>query len=189
MRQQWFVGLFVLFPALAFAQAITPADLEDHVVETSVTMDRRLQMRGREVPNRLDMRLRVKFLRDNAIEFQMTSTSHMRRGAKDGPVLKGQVVLGVIYDARSNDGGQAAWYFEHGTLTSLRTFGDAGGFKRTISFSRNAKGLNCTASASYFHEDGIGRIATRSVIDNAPLTILSAKQVSSTCKVSKASGS
>lgn len=185
MQQQLLAGFFVLFPATAFAQAITPADLEDHVVETSVTLDRHLQMKGREVPNRLDMRLRVTFLRDNAIDFHMTSTSHTPRGSRDGPVFNGHVVLGKVYDARSNDGGKAAWYFDHGVLTSVRTFGDAGGFKRTISFSRNAKGLNCTVSASYFHEDGVGRVATRSVIDNTPLTILNSKQVSSSCKVAK----
>jgi hypothetical protein len=119
----------------------------------------------------------------------MSSTSHGPRGAKDGPAFKGRVVLGKVNDARNMDGGQSVWFFDEGALTSLRTYGNAGGYKRTITFSRDAKGLNCAVKASHVREEGVGRVATRSIVDSAPVTILSSKQSSSACKVSKAPGS
>ena len=65
-------------------------------------------------------------------------------------------------------------------------YGNAGGFKRTIHFARDgADTFTCKIEAAYLREDGVGRVATRSAIDNVPFTILSAKQVSSSCKVSK----
>jgi hypothetical protein len=186
MRQQMlFVLWLVAPPGAALAQSVTQADLEGHVVEARVVMDQQLRREGRDFPAQLDQRLRLRFLPGAAVEFHVSSTSHTPRGTKPGPDQKGRVVIGKVVDARNMDGGQAVWVFEDGALTSLRTYGNAGGYKRTISFARSDKGLTCVVKATFVREEGVGRVATRSVIDNVPVTILSAKQSASNCRVSK----
>lgn len=189
LRQSLPAVWLIAFQAAALAQAVTQAELEGHLVEARVVLDQQLRREGREFPAQLDQVVRLKFLPGDVVEFQMSSTSHTPRGAKPGPDQKGRVVIGKVVDARNMDGGQAVWVFEDGTLTSLRTYGNAGGYKRTISFARSAKGLTCVVKATFVREDGVGRVATRSIIDSVPTTILSAKQSSSACRVSKASAS
>lgn len=186
MRRLLVAGWLGLLPAAAGAQAVTQADLEGHVVEARVVMNQQLRREGREFPAQLDQRVRIKFLPGDVVEFKMSSTSTTPRGTRQGPDQNGRVVVGKVADARNMDGGQAVWIFEDATLTSLRTYGAAGGYKRTISFARDGNGLTCAVKASYVREDGVGQIATRSIIDNVPVTILSAKQTSSGCKVVKA---
>jgi hypothetical protein len=185
MRRFLLAGGLWLCPVAALAQAVTPADLEDYVVEARIVMDQQIRRDGRDIAVQLHQRLRVSFLVGNAIEWEMSSTSHTPRGPRQGPSQKGRLVLGKVIDARNLDGGQAVWFFEDGVLTSLRTYGNAGGYKRTIRFTRNADGIGCSVVASHVREEGVGRVETRSVIDNLPVTILSAKQTSSACKVSK----
>lgn len=185
MQRLLLAGWFGLFPVAAFAQAVTPADLEDYVVEARVVMDQQIRREGRDFPVQLHQRLRIAFLVGNAIEWEMSSTSHTPRGPRQGPAQKGRLVLGKVVEAKNLDGGQAVWFFEDGALTSLRTYGNAGGYKRTISFTRDDSGMTCSIMASHVREEGVGRVATRSVIDNSPVTVLSSKQASSACKVSK----
>lgn len=185
MRTWLLAGCLGLLPAAASAQAVTLADLEGYVVDARIAIAQQLRREGREFPAQLDQRLRVKFLPDNAVDFEMSSTSQTPRGSRQGPTQKGHTSLGKVVEAKNMDGGQAVWFFEDGALTSLRTYGNAGGYKRTITFTRDAKGITCSIVGSHVREDGVGRIETRSVIDNVPVTILSAKQASSACKLSK----
>ncbi len=94
-------------------------------------------------------------------------------------------MLGKVVEPGNLDGGQAVWMFENGALTTLRIYGNAGGFKRTIIFARDGDAFTCKIDAAYLREDGVGRVAFRSAVDNVPTTILNSKQVSSSCKVSK----
>ena len=185
MRWLLFIGGLAVSAQAAAAQTVTQTDLEGYAVEARVVMNQQLHREGREFPAQLDQRIRLRFLPDNAVQFHVSSTSHTPRGTRQGPDQKGRVVIGKVSEAKSLDGGQAVWVFEDGTLTTLRTYGNAGGYKRTIIFTRDGKGLNCIVKGSYVREEGVGRIATRSAIDNVPVTILSAKQGPSDCKVSK----
>ncbi len=185
MRRHLLGAWICLVPATAFGQAVTPADLEGYVVEARVVMDQQLRREGREFPAKLNQQLRVKFYSDNTIEFELSSVSQGPRGPRQVPTRKGRTTLGNIVEARDLDGGQALWSFENGALTSLRIFGNAGGYKRTVRFARDGNGMTCTVNGTYVREEGVGRVATRSALDNVPITILSSKQSSSACKVSK----
>ena len=172
MRQFLLAGLLGLSPMAAFAQAVTAADLEGHVVEVRIVMSQLIRREGRDIPVQLHQRLRVAFYVGNAVEWEMASTSHTPRGPRPGPIRKGRLVLGKVVEAKNLDGGQAVWLFEDGALTSLRTFGNAGGYKRTIAFTRGEKGITCSATAAHVREESVGRVSTLSVIDNQPVTIL-----------------
>lgn len=187
MQKQLLAGWLVLSATLAHAQTVTPADLQGYAVDTRVVMDQRIRRDGRDINVQVHFRAQIAFEPDNVILFEFSSTSFGPRGSRQMPVQKGRALLGKVVEPRNLDGGQVVWVFEDGALTTLRIFGNAGGFKRTISFTRDGAGaFTCTINAAHLREDGVGRVATRSPVDNAPVTILSSKQVSSSCKVSKA---
>ena len=187
MRKLFVAGWLALLPTMAHTQTVTPADLEGYAVDTRVIMDQRIRRDGREFNVQMHFRAQIAFEPDNVIRFELSSTSFGPRGSREAPVRKGRALLGKVVESRNGDGGQAVWKFEDGALTTLRIFGNAGGFKRTIHFGRDgADAFTCKSEAAYVREDGVGRVATRAAVDNAPVTILSAKQTSSSCKVSKA---
>jgi hypothetical protein len=187
MRKLLVVGWLALLPTAAHTQNVTPADLEGYAVDTRVVMDQRIRRDGREFNVQMHLRGRILLEPDNVISFEFSATSFGPRGSRQAPVQKGRGLLGKVVEARNFDGGQVVWVFEDGALTTLRTFGNAGGFKRTISFERDgADAFTCRINAAHLREEGVGRVATRSRVDNAPVTILSSKQASSSCKVSKA---
>ncbi len=186
MRKRLLAGWLFLLPTLAHAQTVTPADLDGYAVDTRVIVDQRIRRDGREFNLQMHFHAQIVFEPDNVVRFEFSSTGFGPRGARQAPVRKGRALLGKVVESGDLDGGQAAWTFENGALTTLRIYGNAGGFKRTIHFARDgADAFTCKAEAAYLREDGVGRVATRSAIDNVPFTILSAKQVSSSCKVSK----
>lgn len=187
MRKQLLAGCLVLLPTVAQTQTVTPADLEGYAVDTRVVMDQRIRRDGRDLNVQVHFRAQIAFEPDNVILFEFSSTAFGPRGSRQAPVQKGRALLGKVVEPRNLDGGQAVWVFEDGALSTLRTFGNAGGFKRTISFERDGAGaFTCKIKAAHLREEGVGRVATRSPVDNAPVTILSSKQASSSCKVSKA---
>lgn len=191
MRKLFLAGCFALLPVAAHAQTVTAADLEGYAVDARTVMDQRIRRDGRDINIQVHFRVQIDFEPDNVIRFEFSSTSFGPRGSRQAPVQKGRALLGRVIEPRNLDGGQVVWVFEDGALTTLRIFGNAGGFKRTISFTRTdgAGGFACKIEAAHLREDGVGRVSTRSPVDNAPVTILSSKQASSSCKVSKASGS
>ena len=187
MRKLWLVGWFVLLPTLAHTQAVTPTDLEGYTVDTQVVVDQRIRRDGRELNIQMHFRTQVAFEPDDVVRFEFSSTGFGPRGARQSPVQKGRALLGKVVEPRDVHGGQSVWTFENSALTTLRIYVHAGGFKRTIHFARNgADAFSRKAEAAYLREDGVGRVASRSAIDNVPFTVLTANQVSSSCKVSKA---
>jgi hypothetical protein len=192
MRTLVLAGWLVLSATFGQAQTVTPADLQGYAVDTRVVMDQRIRRDGRDINVQVHFRAQIAFEPDDVIRFEFSSISFGPRGSRQAPVQKGRALLGKVVEPKNLDGGQVVWVFADGALTTLRVFGNAGGFKRTISFTRTsdgAGGFDCKIEAAHLREDGVGRVATRSPVDNAPVTILSSKQVSSSCKVSKASGS
>jgi hypothetical protein len=187
MRKQLLASWRVLLPTMVHAQTVTPADLEGYAIDTRVVMDQRIRRDGRDFNVQMHFRAQIAFEPDNVIQFELSSTGFGPRGSRQAPVRKGRALLGKVVETRNGDGGQATWMFEDGALTTFRIFGNAGGFKRTIRFERDgADAFTCKADAAYVREEGVGRVATRSAVDNVPFTILSAKQTSSSCKISKA---
>jgi hypothetical protein len=187
MQKLLVLGWLVLLPTVAHTQSVTPADLEGYAVDTRVVMDQRTRSNGRDFNVQMHFRAKIAFEPDDVILFELSSIGFGPRGSRQAPARKGRALLGKVTESRNHDGGQAVWTFENGALTTLRIYGNAGGFKRTISFMRDgADAFSCKIEAAYLREDGVGRVAFRSAVDNAPVAILSSKQASSSCKVSKA---
>ena len=183
MKRQPLIVWLCLCPAPALGQTLTAADLAGAVVDARVTIDQQVQRDGRQFPVQLTQRIRIVFLADNKIDWSITPTSQTPRGVRHGATRKGSTTFGKPRDSRFLGGGQAVWLFEDGALTSLRTYGGAGGYKRTIAFARQGQSITCNIKETFVREEGVGRVALRSGIDSAPVTVISAKQVSSSCRV------
>ena len=124
---------------------------------------------------------------DDKLDFTWSSVSHTPRGVIQGKTLSGPITLNQAKETRPKNlgGGHAVWFFEDGRLTALRTYKSEGAFKRDITFTRSTDGFACAANEAFAREDGKGAVVMNSANDDVPVTIVSWKQVSSTCRVSK----
>ncbi len=174
-----------LYPATGWSQSasLTAADLVGATVDAKVTMDQVIQREGRQFPVQLHQQIKVTFLDGDTIEWSLTPVSDTPRGRRQGPTRRAKTSLGKPRDTNTLGGGQALWFFEDNTLILIRTYGGAGGYKRTISFERKGDGFACTARETFMREEGVGRVSLRSAIDDVPVVIVNAKMASSSCKV------
>lgn len=69
-------------------------------------------------------------------------------------------------------------------LVVLRAF-EAGGFKGEIEFKGDGAAMTCSYRAPFVREEGRSNIRSGTSVVGGPVTILSATQTSSDCKVSR----
>jgi hypothetical protein len=147
----------------------------------------------RVVTFRFDFKNDVKYVlgSGNTIDWSISPTAYSQRGVRHGKTRTGSSLLervgvqqGIGGWREQTGGGYGVFVFKESTLTLLRTEGSAA-FKREIIFVHGPEGLACTANEAIARENGIGPINWRSAIDDAPVTIASWKQISSTCRVKK----
>ena len=131
----------------------------------------------------LTQAIRIVFKPNATIDWSLSPTSRTPKGTRQGPTRKGTTELGKPGQAPALGGGESIWLFEDSTLTTLRTYTKAGGYKRTIVFERKGGEVTCTAKEIFMREEGAGPPSLRSAIDNVPVIVLSYKPAASTCKV------
>ena len=84
--------------------------------------------------------------------------------------------------------GEMVFVFENDSLVRLQTF-NKGGRKITISFRKSPSGLTCSVEAPFSKEEGAGSaVDTTSQTTRQRIEILSAKTISSSCRVAKTAG-
>jgi hypothetical protein len=178
--------------APAWSQTVTFADLQGSVIEASVVYDQTVRWAGagRDVrQTRLQTDLRTVIGPGNAITDTWTVMVTSHRGTRQSTPETASYTLGRPQQVSNLGGGHAVWTFADGELTFLRTY-KTGGYKRTIAFARAARaaggagGLTCTIRAPVAREEGAGEIRTESPF-GGELEVLSRKQVSSTCRVTR----
>jgi hypothetical protein len=181
----WLILSLAVLSAPAWGQAVTFADLEGAVVDSTVISRQVIRREGREVTVRLHNRLNLVIGPGNKINATWTTTSHTPRGVRHG---KPRTISATLERPREATGilgpGHAVWIFNEGTLTNLRTY-KGGAFRGEITFVRDAKGFTCARTENYARENGRDPIVLNSAIDGVPLTLISNKQISSTCTVTK----
>ncbi len=80
-------------------------------------------------------------------------------------------------------GGHGLWLIDDDKLVLLRAF-DAGGFKAEIQFKGSGAAMTCTYRAPFVREEG-KNVRMKQGVVGGPVTILSAIQTGSNCKVSR----
>jgi hypothetical protein len=168
------------------AEAVTLDELRGVVVETSVLRDQVIRRMGKQFKASFHGDLKISITLDDKIEGIWTPTSYSPRG-----VLKGKRdnISTKLEQARSNvvaGGGNAVWVFNDGKLINLWVYkGSGAAIRREIAFARTHEGFTCTATEGFARENGVGSIEFDSPFDGVRVTVVSEKQVSSTCRVAK----
>ena len=168
----------------AWSQAVTLADLQGATIEASVTYHQVRRREGQVQSGETRQTWRTSIGPGDVVHSTSTNMAEGPRGTRTSAPRSTSLPLGKSREVRGLGGGQAVWVFTNGTLTYLRTYRAAGGYKRTFTFTRSGGGLACTIRTAFAREDGVGNIDFESPFGGR-LEILSSKQVSSNCRVSK----
>jgi len=166
------------------AQPVTLADLEGAKIEIGVLRQQVVRREGRQFPVTIQANWTLLIDHDGVIDQTFTSTAHGPRGPRQAKPRHGSFVLDQVRELGSLGGGQGMWRLQDGTLTFVRTLKD-GAYRNTITLARGSNGITCTANEAFAREKGTGPIAFNSSFDDRPTVLVSAKQVSSTCRISR----
>jgi hypothetical protein len=170
--------------APAWGQPVTFADLQGATIEASVVHHQVRRRDGQVVSGETRQTWRTVIGPGDTIHSTSSNTAYGPRGSRSSAPRSGSFTLGKPRPVSDLGGGHAVWAFTNGTLNYLRTYRAAGGYKRTFSFTRSGAGLTCTIRTAFAREDGVGNIDFESPMGGR-VEILSSKQVSSSCRVSK----
>jgi hypothetical protein len=173
-------------PAQSGTDAVAFAELDGTIVEARAVLQQVVRRRDKQYPVRAVNDTRIVFGPSEQFHVTLTSTAHHPEGVSKGKPVTFSPRLQRPGEASDNmGGGYAVWVFNDGTLTSLRTYGKSGAFKRDVAFARKGKGLACTITEGFAWEAGKGNVTFNSPIDGLPTTIVSARQTSSSCRITK----
>lgn len=184
-------GSLTLVSCLVSAQSpsdvegVTLADLQSAIVELSVVRDQMILNEGGKVVA-TQLKSDVKFsVRGNRVEGTLDTTTKSPKGTRKGDTKKFLETIEVPSDTKRFGPGSLVWILKEGKLIELRVFERGGAFRREVSFARSPKGLTCTATEFFARENGTGHIKLKSGVDGAQITVVSSKQVSYTCRITK----
>jgi hypothetical protein len=181
-------GLLVM-PVPARAQAVTFADLENHTVTANFTYGQTvklLEANNRVVNNENRQTMTLTIGPGDRIgqeyRIQIVATNGREVGG-----FKGNIKAELNKPTKWQHG-DMVFVFENSSLIRLQTF-NKGGRKITVSFKRTPAGLTCSVDAPFSKEEGAGSaVDTTSQTNRQRIEILSAKTVSSSCRVTKTPG-
>jgi hypothetical protein len=172
-------------PALAQAPAVTFADLEDHTVTANFVYAQTVRLRdqGRTVNNENRQTMTLGIRPGGRID-QRYQIQIVAQNGRDVGGFTGNIKAELNKPTKWQHG-EMVFVFENNSLIRLQTF-NKGGRKITVSFKRTPGGLACSVEAPFSKEEGAGKaLDTTSQTTTQRIEILSAKTVSSSCRVAK----
>jgi hypothetical protein len=165
--------------ARANAQGVTPESLYGRSIEASVIYQQRVRLESRgefDTTVRADWRLNIGG--DGKVNGTFTRSSTAPSGR---PISTSRQFSAVIGRPRQvGGGGHSVMILSGNTLTVLRTF-EVGGSKTTITFS----GGGCSIRSPIVQEVGAGRTRRDAIAGGGTVEIISARQVSSSCRMTR----
>jgi hypothetical protein len=177
-------GLSALTAAPVWGQPISLADLDGTTVEESVLYDRFSSINGDKSSYQVKIDRTVSIAGNTITDTEVDSRIDSN-GTHVGPTRRGgSWTLGQPKEVQRLGGGHKLWTFSNGTLTLLRVF-VGGGYSTQITFQRTTAGLTCTVKAPLLHEIGTAELSIQQNNRGQEVHILSSKQISSSCKVTK----
>jgi hypothetical protein len=160
----------------SFSQAVTWAELQGSVIQSSTMFSIHRRINGREDWDKVRGSWKI------LVGPGQTITGTLTR--EGGAGIKSESATFTLGRPQAFADGSTVWFFENGLLVNLRTF-QAGGIKVTYTFSRRAGGLACTVKAPFVRESGVATIQRDSIRGGGNVEILGTKIDSSTCRVSR----
>jgi hypothetical protein len=180
MMMRGLATAFILVLTAAPSGALTMDDLQGITIQTRVNYDMRIRRKEGTFDTQMTMVWKFKFDETGRVTGDMTRTVTTPRGPRTRTTpMKGRIGK----PGEPATGGQGIWLIDGEKLILLRAF-DAGGFKAEIEFSGAPPQMKCTIRAPFVREEGSANIRAQSVV-GGPVTILSARQTSSDCRVAR----
>lgn len=176
-------GLITLAVAdKAFAQAVSYADLVGTRIEGLAVQQRVTRnAEGKTGPNRIVIKY-VLSPQSEKLRLSVTITNtRQMTGQTDTRSWSAETKLDTPFAFRD---GMSVAIFDNGGLTLLRTQ-EQGGLKTSFEFTRTSSGFACRFNHGFARENGVGGLSSTSALGTARAVILSAKEVSNSCKISK----
>jgi hypothetical protein len=158
------------------------SDLEGAVIDAVIDRDQIVRRNGQTFPVTIEQNWKISVEVPNRVEVTVRSTARGPRGTRQAEPNTGTFTLDQPRGVRSRGGGEALWTFAEGTLTFTRTF-QSGAYRSHFAFANAAEGLTCTATGAFARERGKEEIRLESPFGGGMVSIVSAKQTSSSCKV------
>lgn len=189
-RQTWRVAVASLagllaMPPLAHGQAVTFAELEGQTITASFAYAQtvRLLDQGRTVNNQSRQTMTLAIGPGGRIAQEYKIQVVAQNGREVGG-FTGHINAELNKPTKWQHG-EMVFVFENDSLIRLQTF-RKGGRKITVSFKRAPSGLTCSVEAPFSKEEGAGSaVDTTSQTNRQRIEILSAKTVSSSCRVAR----
>jgi hypothetical protein len=167
--------------ASAPVHAITLDELKGIGIQTGAKYNMRIRRAQGEFNTQMNMVMKFKIDDEGRIVGENTRTVTTPRGPRSR-VLPMKARIGKPGEPAA--GGHGLWLLDGDKLVVLRAF-EAGGFKGEIEFKGTGDTMTCTYRAPFVREEGKGNIRSENSVVGGPVTILSATQTSSDCKVSR----
>jgi|SRR5215510_6372194 len=189
IARQLFAGccsaLALLSLDLPAAGQVKFSDLEGADVNAVIEFDQRVRRAGRTFPVRIQQKWKLSIRAENAIDLTVRSTARGPSGTRQAEPNTGTFTLDEPSRVRNRGGGDVLWTFAEETLTFTRTF-PSGAFRAHFALANGPGGLTCTATGAFARERGKNDIQLDSPFGGGLITIVSARQAASTCKVLQA---
>ena len=180
------LGLLLALSMPAGAQAISLDDLQGVTVHTTNNYVGRFRNAKGEAPGGFTTTFAIKIGPGAAISTKMTRNTFADtpRGRVTGSMTRtGKGEIGKPREA--NSPGSVLWVLEDNTLVSLRVF-EVGASIMRNKLEKSDSGLSCSVSAPIAREVGAGATTDTSAMKGGgKVEVLSAKQISSSCRVSR----
>jgi hypothetical protein len=166
----------------ASGQGLTIGDLEGAKIHTKLITEMLTQREGGgQGPTTMEAEWNIGIEPGAKISWSYLPTSHTPRGTRTGQKIASTAKLDEPWYTPN---GEAIWQFNDSKLTFVRSY-KGGAVRVIIAFKKDGPNLNCAATSALAHEAGKSSLVMNSPIDGAPVTILSWKPGSSSCRVTR----
>ena len=166
-------------------EAFDASQLVGSAIKASVTNLQSGIKNGRKFQSPLKQDWTIELQANNTLRVTFSATASTPKGnITRGPQTFVQQLEIPAKAAVPRGGGDAVWFFDDNVLTNLRTY-EGGAQRATFAVTRTGADLRCSATVVWPKEVGVPTIKLRSLVDNAKVEIVSAKQTSSSCRIVK----
>jgi hypothetical protein len=180
----WMIAASICACSTAWGQSVTFDELQGLVIQSATFVDMLISREGRKADVKVEHDMTITIGPGDELYVVNNNTAYTPRGVRKGPPLANSFTVGHLRETRSRGGGDGLWTFVDGALIYLRTY-KGGASRNTYTFIREAGGLACTANLNFVSEQGVNGIVLNSAVDGLPMVILNARQLSSSCRISK----
>jgi hypothetical protein len=163
------------------AGAVTLEELAGLTIQARASYNMRIRRAEGEFTTQATHVMKFKIEPDGSVAGQVNRTVTTPRGPR---TRSASIKARIGKPSEAASGVDRLWLIDGDKLVLLRAY-EAGGFKGEIEFNGTGAAMTCTYRAPFVREEGKGNIRSKQSVVGGPVTVLSATQKSSDCKVTR----